>query len=95
MARDPSKIGKIPLKLSITENREDLIKEAESAKEELQIFSDGSALEGKVEAAAVLIHKGRHIQTLHLHLGSDMEHMVHEAEMCYDSTPIFHFFSLT
>jgi hypothetical protein len=38
-------------------------------------------LEGKVGAAAILIHKGRHMQTLHYHLGSDKEHMVHEAEL--------------
>ena len=38
-------------------------------------------LEGKVGAAAVLIHKGRHSETLHYHLGSDEEHMVHEAEL--------------
>ena len=60
-ARDPLKIGKIPLKISIAESRKDLIKEAENTTEKLQIFSDGSVLEGKVGAAAVLIHKGRHI----------------------------------
>ena len=80
-ARDPSKIGKIPLKISITDSREASIEEAENATEELQIYSHGSALEGKVGAAAVLIHKGRHIQTLHFHLRPDMEHMVHEAKM--------------
>jgi hypothetical protein len=81
MSRDPSKIGKILLKISIADSREASIKEAVNTTEELQIYSDSSALEGKVEAAAVLIHKGRHIQTLHFHLGPDTEHMVHEAEM--------------
>ncbi len=44
-ARDPSKIGKIPLVISIAKNREDLIKETEGALEDLQIYSDSSALE--------------------------------------------------
>jgi hypothetical protein len=79
-ARDLTKIGKIPIQISITDSREDSIAEAENAKEEIQIFSDGSALKGKVGAAAVLIHKGRHTQTLHYDLRSDKEHTVHEAE---------------
>ena len=80
-ARDPLKIGKIPLKISIAESREDSIKEAEITPEEIQIFSDGSALEGKVGAAAILTCNGTHIQTLHYHLGSDAEHTVHEAKL--------------
>ena len=79
-ARDLTKIGKIPIQISITDSREDSIAEAENAKEEVQIFSDGSVLEGKVGTAAVLIYKGRHTQTLYYHLGSDEEHMVHEVE---------------
>ncbi len=58
-----------------------MIKEAEDAMEEIQIFLDGSALEGKVGASAVMLHKGRHTRTLHYHLGLDMEHTVHEAEL--------------
>jgi ribonuclease HI len=81
VARDPTKIGKIPIQISVADSREDSIAEAENAKEEFQIFSDGSALEGKVGTAAVLIHKGRHTQTLHYHLRSDEEHMVHEVEL--------------
>ena len=80
-ARDPSKIGKIPLVISITENREDLIKETEGAPEDLQIYSDSSALKGKVGAAAILILNGRHIQTLQFHLRTDTEHTVHKAEL--------------
>jgi len=81
MARNPSKIGKIPIRISITDSREESIEQTENAKEDLQVFSDGSALEGKVGAAAILIHKGRHVKTLHYHLGSDKEHMVHEAKL--------------
>ena len=32
-------------------------------------------------AAAILIHKGRHTQTLHYHLGLDKEHTVHKAKL--------------
>ena len=80
-ARHPSETGKLPFKLSIAENREDSIRETETATEEIQIFSDGSALENKVGASAVLIRKGRHTRTLHFHLGPDTEHTVHEAEL--------------
>jgi ribonuclease HI len=38
-------------------------------------------LEGKVGTAAVLIHKGRHTQTLHYYLRLEEEHTVHEAEL--------------
>ena len=55
--------------------------EAKNAKEEVQIFSDGSVLKGKVGVAAVLIHKGRHTQTLHYHLRLEEEHTVHEVEL--------------
>jgi len=39
------------------------------------------AVTGKVGAAAILIHKGERKQTLHYHLGPQMEHTVHEAEL--------------
>ena len=42
---------------------------------------DGSALEDKVGALAVLIRKGRHTRTLHCHLRPGTEHTVHEAEL--------------
>jgi hypothetical protein len=53
----------------------------ENAMEVLQIYLDGLALEGKVGTAAVLILNSRHIQTLHYHLGPDMEYMVHKAKL--------------
>ena len=81
VAQNPSKSGKLPFELSIAENREDSIKETVTAMEEIQIFSDGSAMEDKVGASAVLIRKGRHTRTLHFHLGPSTEHTVHEAEL--------------
>jgi hypothetical protein len=60
VVRNPSKAGELPFELSITESREDSIKEMEEALEEIQIFTDGLAMEGKVRAVAILICKGRH-----------------------------------
>jgi len=52
-----------------------------TATEEIQVFSDGSAQNGKVGAAAILIRKDRPDRTLHFHLGTEAEHTVHEAEL--------------
>ena len=45
------------------------------------IYSDGSALEGGVGAAAVCYAQGRLVNAIHYHLGPDSEHTVHEAEL--------------
>jgi len=78
---DPSKIGKAPFKLSITNSRENSIKEIKNTPEEIQIYLDSLVVEGKVGAVAILTIKGRHTKTLHFHLRPDSEHIVHEAEM--------------
>ena len=38
-------------------------------------------MEGKVGAAAILLRAGKRARILHLHLGSEDKHMVHEAEL--------------
>ena len=91
---DPNKIKKIPatscnpirvhinpFTISIAKDRESLIREAANTREEVQIFMDRSAIEGKVGAAALLIRAGGTAHTLHLHLGSEDKHTVHEAEL--------------
>jgi len=45
----------LPFMISIANSREDSIREMEHAEEEVQIFMDGSALNSKVRAAAVLL----------------------------------------
>src|SRR6266850_844800 len=57
------------------------ISEAANATEEIQIFTDGSSIEGKVGAAAVVLKQGRITDIVHYHLGPDTEHTVHEAEL--------------
>ena len=79
--RNPSVTGKLPFKISIPASKEVLAREAAAAKEEIQVYSDGSALNGKVGAAAILIRKNRPDRTLHLHLGLEAEHTVHKAEI--------------
>jgi ribonuclease HI len=80
-ARDPAQIGKLPFEISIAESRSDSIEEAGNAEEEIQIFTDGSSMEGRVGAAAITLQQGKITSALHFHLGPDTEHTVHEAEL--------------
>jgi ribonuclease HI len=57
------------------------MKGAESAAKEIQVFLDGSVIEGNVGPWAVLTRKGRPNRTLHYHLEPDTEHTAHEAEL--------------
>ena len=50
-------------------------------KEKVQVYVDSSAINGKVGAAAVLLREGKPLHALHLHLGPESEHTVHEAEL--------------
>jgi ribonuclease HI len=52
-----------------------------TAEEEIQVFADGSALEGKVGAAAILLRTGKPTHSLHFHLSKEKEHTAHEAEL--------------
>src|SRR5712691_4761864 len=81
VARDPTMQGKLPFKVSIAENRDDSTKETLNATKEIQVYTDGSAINGKVGATAVLIRAGNPTCTLHLNLGPKSEHTVHEAEL--------------
>lgn len=80
-AVNPVDRGKTPFTIRIAEDREESIREAERAQEEIQIYADGSAVNGKVGAAAILLRAGNPPRVLHAHLGSEREHTVHEAEL--------------
>jgi hypothetical protein len=73
--------GKLPFKVEIVEDKEASVREAENTEEEVQVFADGSAMNRKVGAAAVLTRAGKPPHVLHMHLGTENEHMVHEAEL--------------
>jgi len=81
VARDPMLQGVLPFAVSIAENREDSIREAENASEEVQVFTDSSAINGKVGAAAMLTRAGNPPHTLHFNLGPENEHTVHKVEL--------------
>ena len=59
----------------------DVTSKEEKNREEIQVFSDGSAQGGKVGAAAILIRKDAPDHALHFHLGTDTKHTVHEVEL--------------
>ena len=50
-------------------------------RKEVKVFSDGSCIEGKVGAAAVLFHDSQEKRVARKHLGLDCEHTVFEAEV--------------
>jgi ribonuclease HI len=79
--RNPAQIGKLPFTVSISTSKEASVLEDRFATEQVKVYSDGSAQEGKVGAAAVLTRPGKPNRTLHYHLGSEAEHTVPEAEL--------------
>jgi len=81
VARDPMLRSMLPFEISIADSREESIRETEHAEEEIQVFTDGSAMNGKVGAAAVLLRTGNAPCMLHIHLGPETKHTVHEAEL--------------
>ena len=80
-ARDPTLQGELPFITSIANSREDSIKEAKSTSKEVQVFTDGSALDGKVGVAAILTREGKPPCVLHLTLGPKSKHTVHKVEL--------------
>ena len=80
-ARDPMSISTLPFTISIANDGDSSITEVANMSEEIQIFTDGSALDGKVGTAVVLLKVGRPPHMLNLHLSSESKHTVHEAEL--------------
>ena len=78
---NPACKGKLPFIIRIPPNKETSIEEVLRANERVQVFSDGLAANNKVGAMAILTRPGKSHQILHLHLGSNSKHTVHEAEL--------------
>ena len=79
--RNPAQRGKEPFKVFIPSSKEDSKIEDAQAPEHIKIYSDGSAHDGKVGAAAIMIKDGKTIDKLHFHLGKVEEHTVFKAEL--------------
>jgi hypothetical protein len=73
--------GKLPFKVSITENGEKSVNKAENMREEMQIYTNSLAINDKVGIAAILMRPGSPLCTLHLHLGPKSKHTVHKMEL--------------
>ena len=57
--RNPAHAGRLLFKVSISSSKEASVLEDQNAQETIKVYSDGSAYEGKVGAAAVLTHSGK------------------------------------
>ena len=78
---NPASRHKHPFRTDIAKDKEaSVIADAEGT-EHFKVYSDGSAQEGKVGAAAILIRPGKLPRKLHYHLGTTDEHTVFEAEL--------------
>ena len=91
---DPSKVEKIPpvhthpnrkssrtVRLDIPLNKDASKRADTNATEQIKVYSDGLAHDGKVGAAALLRHEGKPDRVLKLHLGTTDHHTVYEAEL--------------
>ena len=79
--RNPLHLSKIPFTISIADNKASSVKEIKNTREKIQVYMDGSAINGMVGAAAILIRANRPMHTLQVQLGPESKHMVHEAEL--------------
>ena len=79
--RNPMNLSQLPLRVSIANSKEQSKLDASNATEVIKVYSDGSEINGKVGAAALLLRLGKPPRTLHYHLGSDATHNIQEAEM--------------
>ncbi|KAG1733347.1 uncharacterized protein EDB91DRAFT_1011368, partial [Suillus paluster] len=66
---------------SIAQKEEEAVKEEETADEDLRVYSDGSAIDGGVGAAAVLMRGAKIVSEKRFHLGSDKDHTVYDGEV--------------
>ena len=78
---NPATRHKRPFKLTVAKDKKASVVADEEGRENIKVYSDGSAQGGKVGAAAVLIQQGKAPRTLHYHLGTTEHHMVFEAEL--------------
>ena len=76
---DPKWQSAICTKIAL--NKKAAAEEEEDNKDEIQVYSDGSLIDGGIGAAAVMFRRGREEEILHKYLGKADKHTVYEAEL--------------
>ena len=70
-----------PFRICIPPDKDCSKKEAQVASEEIQIFTDGSIINGEVGAAAILTRPGKGHRILHYHLGKASKYTIVDTEL--------------
>ena len=79
--QNPAKRSQLPWSVEISESKEASAQLDNTSREIIKVYSDGSAHDGKVGAAAVLMRQGKPDRVLRLCLGTTKQHTVPEAEL--------------
>jgi len=79
--QNPADAQHLPARIEIPGDKEASKQADRSARETIKVYSDGSAHNGKVGAAAVLTREGKPDRVLRLHMGSVEQHTVYKAEL--------------
>jgi len=79
--RNPALSHKRLFSVNIAASKDASMKEDAQATEKIKVYSDGSAQNGNVGAAAILTRTEEPTRKLHFHLGPSSQHTVHEAEL--------------
>jgi ribonuclease HI len=77
----PKRRGLQDIQIDVPTNKDDPKRVDANAIEEIKVYSDGSAHDGKVGVAAILKREGKLDCILKLHLGTTDQHTVYEAEL--------------
>jgi ribonuclease HI len=77
----PKERGSPPVRIDIPPNKDASKRADTAAMEKIKVYSDGSAHNGEVGAAAILKREGKPDRVLKLHLGTTEQHTVYEAEL--------------
>jgi ribonuclease HI len=78
---NPALMGKQPFRTDIQDSKDSSKETDKQAPENIKIYTNGSAQDGKVGAAAIMTRDGKTLRVLHFHLGTADKHTVFEAEL--------------
>ena len=78
---NPTALKAKPFNIRIPPDKESSRIKAQHVTDEIQVFTDGSIIDGKVGAAAILTRPGQDHRTLHYSLGSAKEQTIHDVEL--------------